>query len=364
MSASRVTLPEEFLDLTSAKLLAQPEPQYPYAHLFKSALAVSLMTPDEIGFAGREIQSGGAPYVGADVDRLILSGPVSSQLFAAEVDFTKTTGHTMRFNRPQFADTVYTETARQVKSNQTISTDPIEISSEQATLTLKRYAGPYDSANSRVAPLAVEAFDAPMAMHKMSNIVGTQLQRDHDKFLDSVWVTLFDNSSASSVYPEGMTADDDATTLGQFGLTYEQISRTDRLMNEAHLPKFADGKRLMVVTSAGKKQLKDDPQYARYAEFHKEMNPLFPGYFGSLPEFHLCCSETLTKSANSSSVPIHRAQAMAPGVALGGMGRTTAVRQASDDNYGETPKVIWLGDYAFGLADARFTYSVRYSADV
>ena len=46
-----------------------------------------------------------------------------------------------------------------------------------------------------------------------------------------------------------------------------------------------------------------------------------------------------------------QAHAIAPGAFLGGTGKAPRVAAASDDNYGETAKVIWLAYLALGLAD-------------
>jgi len=202
-----------------------------------------------------------------------------------------------------------------------------------------------------------------MGVHNLADFVGTHLGRDFDKTLDSFWVTLADNAS-TTVYPLGITADNDITAKGMAPFTYEQQSRVSKIQDEANLPTLGDGRRIMVVTPTGKKQLKDDPQFARYCEFHKEINPLFPGWFGSTAEYHYFMSNTLTKSSNSSSVNVHKAHAIAPGVFLGGVGKTIGVRAASDDNYGETAKVIWLAYLALGLADNRFVTKVAYGEDV
>jgi hypothetical protein len=360
MTVNRLTLPSEFFDITSAQLLAQPEPQYVHAILFKMAMGAELGVPDMLGVPGRAVGGNGADY-NANGDRLKLAENLSSELFAVKVDFNGQPGHTIRFNRPKFTDSTYTIAARQIKSGQTITTTPMAVEGEQNSITLIRLGGPYDG--SQVAPYAIEAFDAEMGVHKLSKVVGAHLQRDHDKTLDGIFVTLADSTS-NIVYPAGMTADNDATSKGMFPLTYEQISRVAKQMDEANLPTFGDGKRCLIVSPTGKKQLKDDPQFARYAEFHENVNPLFPGFFASTPEFHVFLSTTLTRTANSSSVAVHRAQAIAPGALMGAMGRRPSVRYASDDNYGETAKVIWLGDYGMGLADTRFVYSVRYAEDV
>ncbi len=44
---------------------------------------------------------------------------------------------------------------------------------------------------------------------------------------------------------------------------------------------------------------------------------------------------------------------------MGGMGRPPRVASSTEDNYGETAKVIWLADLAFGITDSRFFRSVR-----
>lgn len=363
MSIDRSTLPVEFYDYTEAQLLAQTEPQYLYALLFKAALGIELGASVMLD-ASRGQSSGGAPYSSAERDRLMLASPIPGSVFQVKHDFKAGPGHTVRFNRPQFANTTYTAASRQVKTNQTISTTPIEVGSEQNTLTLKRFAGPYDSTNSRVAPFAIDSFDATMGVHDLYKIAGVHLKRDFDRFLDTLMVAQGDEASTSA-YPEGMTADNDATAAGQYPLTYEQLSRTSRAMDDANLPTLPDGKRLLVVTPTGKKQLKDDPQFARYAAEESKTNPLAgSSWFNSIPEFHCFVCTTLNTPANGSGVNIHRGHAMAPGAFMAGMGRPPQVRTASDDNYGETPKVIWLADLCAAPADNRFIVSVRHTSDV
>lgn len=364
MPISRAQLPEEFYDKTSATLLAQPEPQYLYARLFLRALNIELTPPSMIGRIGNEIGGQGAPYAAAERDRLALSNDdMATEVFAAKADFTGEPGGVMKFNRPKYANTTYTQASREVGTNQTISTQAISAGSEQALLQIKRYSGPYDADNSRVAPYGLDAFDASMGVHNLSQFVGTQLKRDFHRTIDSFWVTLADLASTTQ-YPIGMTADNDAVAKAQFPLTYELISRTSKAQDEANLPTLGDGRRIFVVTPTGKKYLKDDPQFARYAEFFKDANPLFPGWFGTSPEYHFFQSNTLTISANSSSVNIHHGHAIAPGAFLGGRGKVIDVRAASDDNYGETAKVVWLAYLALGLADNRFITKVAYTEDV
>ena len=53
-----------------------------------------------------------------------------------------------------------------------------------------------------------------------------------------------------------------------------------------------------------------------------------------------------------------------PGALFAGMGRPLRTMPSTDDNYGETAKVIWLAYLALGLADNRFVTKAQYSEDV
>ncbi len=356
----RTHIPENFYDWTSTMLLAQPEPQYFYTQMWRAALNADLMTPDAIGNPGRELPAAGAPYSPADRDRLILAEPLMSETMGAKVDFNAEPGHTVRLNRPLFANTTYTQASRFIGSNQTISTTPIAVGSEQTTLTLGRFAGPYDATNSRVAPYGIDRLDASVGVHKLSSVVGTHLKRDLDRTIDSFFVTLLDLGTA--VYPSGMTAVNDATIAGALALDYETISRAEQLADTANAPTYPDGYRALVLTPLQVNQLRNDSQYARSAKDHPQYNILFPGYVSSVNKLHIFKSTTLNITNNSSSIPIHYGHLICPGVLGTGMGWKPEVVAASDDNYKQTVKVIWIMAAAFGLLNNTLVWSVRSSA--
>ena len=364
LGISRLVLPEEFYDLTSAQLLVQPEPQYLHAAWCKAAMGgMDLSAPSAFGLPGRQIGGQGSPYAGHKDAMLELAMGLPTALFAVKEDFKGQPGTTMRFNRPQFTDSTYTEASRTLVSGATISTTPILAGSEQVSLTLKRYAGPY---SSTVQPYAIEAFDAQMGVHNLAQFVGTHLRRDFDKSLDSFWVAIVDAAAAASAqitYPLGITTVDGPTAKGSAPLTYEQVVRTARVMDDASLPTLPDGKRVLLITSHGKAQLTQDPKFIQNSKNHESMSVLFPNYLKSLPDFHIFTSRRLTRTANTSSVDIHYGQAIAPGAFGCGVGRPASVRTNTNDNYGEQALAIWLADMALGCVDNRFCVSVRYAQD-
>lgn len=362
-SYSRASVPQEFYDRTDDLLLAAPEPQYLYGTMFMSALALSLTPGASMGlpFQNRDVTGVGANYSSADRDRLMLTNPMMNDIIASKVDFNAAPGSTVRINRPLFTNTTYTETSRRIATGNSISTTGITIGSQQTNLQLFLYGGPYDQANTRVAPYAIEAFDANMGVHNAVKMHGTHLVRDFTRFVDQVNVQLLD-LAATVVRPAGMSADNDATTVGSFKFTYTQLTDVEAQMNTANLPTFPDGFRALVLHPVQLQQLRNDPAYQRAARPFPEYNVLFPQYVSSVDKFHIFQSTTNTVVSNSSSINIYYGHAIAPGALLGGMGRRPRVVPATDDNYGETVKVVWLADLAFGLANNSFVYSVRSSA--
>ncbi len=354
----RATMPENFYDITSNMLLAQPEPQYLYAMLMLAAMQASLEVPNELGMPGRSISGVGADYTPAERDRLMLSNPLSTDVFAASVSFDGLPGSTIRFNRPVYTSSTYTQASRLIASGTSISTTPIVGASQQNSLTLQRFGGPYGTA---VQPYSADKFDTRQGVHRVSSIFGTWLKRDYHRFLDAVWVTLFD-LAATAVYPEGMTAVNDATSAGQYPMTLEQVFRTEQLMDTANLPTFSDGFRLLVLTPTQVMQLRNNSQFQKLATFFPQYNALFPQYVASIGKFHIFKSTTLNTTNNSSSVAIHYGHAIAPGAAMTGMGERPRVASSTNDEYGEQPKFIWIAYLAFALANNSFVYSVRSSA--
>lgn len=355
---NRATLGAEFFDITSARLLAQPEPQYLYATLWKMALAAALSLASGISFRG-SIGEQGAPYASAEKDRAVFDDPIYSQAISVVPELGNVPGHTVRLNRPKFASTTYTQASREIAMGTSISTTPINIESEQVSVTLKRFGGPYDQSNGRVAPFGVDRFDAGRSVHSIAGAVGTHLVRDFDKTIES-FIGVLMGLASSTLYPSGYTAATDFSDAGGDGpMSMKLLSRIETAMDNANLPTFADGYRAVVTHPLAIEQLKDDPQFARYAEFHPPVNPLLArNYYKSVGRLHLFKSTTLPTTTNGGAGTVYETHAFAPGVIGSAIGEMPRTATSTADNYGEWALVIWLAYLAFQNLDNRFCIKV------
>jgi hypothetical protein len=361
MTVSNVTLPSNFFDVTSPKLLTQPEPEYIYAKLAMAALSGDLEGADSpMGHIGREIAGSGAAYVNLDQDRLALAGSIMSDAVVTPIDgnWVGLPGTTVRFNRPKYTNSTYTLASRRIGPNASISTTPLTVDSEQAPITLERFAGPYGT--SAVQPYGIDKFAANLGVHKLSSIVGKHMKRDYHRWLNAVMTALYDLGTA--IYPDGTTTDDTIGAAGANWLTLDQILKTQQTMDDANLPRFSDGHRLLVLPPAGVRHLKNDQAFNLASQYFPEVNAIFARYIKTVESFHIIESTTLSTATNSSSNTVYYGHAIAPGGVGVAAGEPARVAYSNDDNYGETAKVIWLAYHAFAELDNRMTYVVKFGA--
>ena len=382
MSISRATLPQEFFDITTPMLLRQPEPQYLHARLMLGAMSAQLDSDSSLGLPvpGRPFGDMGPNYANLDSQMLVISDPIYKDAITVVAESGKgNTGHTVRINRPKFTNSVYTRAVRAVPVGSTISVVPIDVQSEQALITIERFAGPYDATNSRVAPYGVERFDANRMIHNARTVTGLHLQRDFHRTLDSFGVSLFDdvvataysdaNPTGGIIYPNGMTADNDSAVAGDFPMSYAVITKTALSLTDNHIPPFANNKYLMILRPRQTEQLKRDPEFQRMVRYTQDKNPVFVGsYVGTVDKFDILESTTLSVVANAAAptpVNIQYGQAFGPGAVGLGMGANAdempRVAFNTQDNYGETALVIWLAYLGLATLDSRFTRSIRTS---
>jgi hypothetical protein len=364
---NRASLPEEFFDITSSMVLVQPEPQYVFAQLAKMALgsAMLLAAAGALGISPtRQIADTGQQYTLPGADRLNLAQPdpqVSNMILSVAELSIPQIGHTIRINRPRYGSGGFTLANREIPSGTQISTTPIDLQSEQVTVTLKRYGGPYDPANNNVAPFALDRFDSSRSVHSIAQIVGLHMQRDFDKWADIV-TAAFLSAGTTTLWPTGFTADNNSQIAGDMPMDIDVLFRGYETLKNANIPMFPNGRYRAFISPTQARQLKNDAQLAGYNRYDTSgLNPVTApggnpnaGYLFSFTGCDVYEATTLSATNNAQSIPVTTGIMGGPGMMALGAGALPYVTSSTDDNYGESAKVIWLSYLGWNLSDARF----------
>lgn len=367
---SRATLSPEFFDHTSERLLIQPEPQYVLARLLfmSNAAAEFRRTGAPMGLTPeRAIPDMGAGVGSFEEMQLLLSDPIRAEaIFTSDELAPGKHGHTIRINRPVFSGGGYTEASRTVASGQNISTTPIDLSMEQVSITIKRAVGPYAASGSAPQPYGIDRLDAEHSVHSIAASVGMQLYRDRTKYIDTVLSTYFDGGS-TVLYPSDPNnlLSTDATayptnTAGTRPFDAEVVFRAEERLGSANIPRFANGKYVMIISPRQARQLKGDPEFQRLSVYDPARNPLQSAYVRTLGGVEIYESNTApTDTSTVSGLTIHHAAVFGPGAVGYANAGPCLPATSSDDNYGETVKVIWRVYEGLALLDNRFIVNVH-----
>lgn len=347
----RASLLQEFFDTTSPRLLKQPEPPYIYARLWMDA---AMATPPSVDALGRPNDAWGiGTYASFDEQMAAVEQNVFREAFEIVQEIGKKPGHTVRLNRPAFTNSTYTLASRRIASGSTISTTGLSVTSEQVSLTLERFGGPYGS--SEVQPLSIERFDSTVSLHGMAKLCDMHLVRDYHRWKHYVVATLLDlASSSNAVFPGVKTAVTDFLAAGDGPMSWDMVLKTARILADASIPQFSNGKWAMVLNPRQIEQLAQDPAYQRLAEFHPQFNSLFQGaYVKTAGDFVIFRTPALNTALNGA-ITYYKGHAFGPGILGGGLGDLPRVARSNNDNFGETDLIIWLEYSAIGLLDNRF----------
>lgn len=371
MTISRLTLPAEFYDRTSEIVLKQPEPEYFWARLLYMADAqAQLRRAEALGVPWR--QGGGVGTTGASVPdlesmQLILNDTIRGEGIIVSDELAKgKVGHTIRMNRPRFTDSTYTFASRIVGSNSSVSTTPIDISAEQVSITIYRAMGPYGS--SQVQPYGIDRFDAEHSVHSTAQHVGLQLQRDRTKVADTmIRDRYFVTSPNLIVFPGdstfSITTDANAfpaNTPGFRKMSAEVVYRAEQKLQDQGIPRFANGNYMLVCTPKQIQELRNNPQFRADAVFDKERNPLANSYVGTIGRVEVYMSATNpTDSSTVAGITIQKAIMFGPGMVGYASAGPVRVEPSSDDNYGETAKVVWICYEGHETLDKRFGVEIH-----
>lgn len=369
-------LPSEFVELTSARMLRAPIPQFFYAQMIYMADIQAQLRVDPSAFewvSGRGIpgDAGGAP-VTPDYEqmKLMLADPIRSGAVVVADELATAPGSVVKLNRPVFSGGGYSLSARTVGAGQTISVTPISLTGEQVPIEILRLSGPYASGGSSVQPYGLDRFAAMQSVHSLAERVGKHMQYDRDRLLDTVIGGLIDSPASGGILYPGdpnstLSSDSSAFTTNVNGdrpFDLETLLRMKAYLQVNNIPTFDDGMYRCTVTPQQAQQLQLDPQFRSYAKESESTNPLklaFLANIGNEIEVYRCNTNTID-SSTVSGVNINHAVMFGRDI----IGRVRdkegcRIMLSSDDNYGETAKAIWLSYEGFSLLDNRFVVAAH-----
>lgn len=364
MPVSRVTVPAEFFDITSTLMLRTPTPEFMFAKLAIAAQARAAISNTDAASAlasGRGPSTQGASVPGLDENQLALaSDPLASAIMGIEDASKAGVGETIRFNRPLFSGGSYTEAARTVAQNQSISLTPIEIGMEQTSLTVKRVSGPVSASGTSTQPFAIDRLAAQRSVHSLVQLVGMNLVYDRCAYLDAVVKSLFDTGYYVQ-RPAGIASDAAFPASNDAPLDLDTLLRAEAQLRSANIPRFSDGTYYVLVSPTQMRQLRTDPDVLRATQFAPGMNPVLNSsvmLVGTTLRI-VECSTVPTDTTTVVGQTIQRGMMFGPGAIGFGVADPCRVVQANEDNYGETVKVVWLAYEALGILDNRMICSLR-----
>jgi hypothetical protein len=367
------SLPSEFIDVTRARMLVQPEPQYLHARWWKTALGVRFneMAVQQLGISpDRALPSPGAPYTKPEQDRLLYSDEI---IAPAAIDVVlglgARPGDTIKTNRPVYQDSSYSLEERTIPSGTIISTEPIAVTGEQVPISVLRLGGPYSAEDGEVRPFGIERMDIERMVHSARTIVGLHFARDFDKFIDTVLVFLYETLKVV-ISPAGMEDISDPVDEGDYPMSHTILTRIEETLQSNDVPRFPDGRWVGVLTPRQTQQLKNDDAFIKQARYFKDTSPLYVGnLFAEWGEsLRLYVSNTMpvypagvAVGGVTPTVPIYNAHFFGPGVIGSGVGMMPDIFASTQDNYQQRALLIWLMFAGFTVFDARLGCRVQTS---
>lgn len=348
------TLTQEFVDLLSAQMILEPDPQYCFAELARAARARAMQIPDILGESGMAANEVSA--MGGGVGTLELADARWMRIcgdFCMVISEPKTPGDTILIDQPRYLDGSFAEADRVLTEGTPVSTTAQPPTMGQVTVTIKAYGGPYDNTQTAVAPIGISDFLKRRAKHDLVEYVGLLLRRDRNRFVDTVIVNLL--LTATNETTPGDVAD--ASLTAGSGLTEDMLSEMLQKLQERNIPTFANGQYLCMVSPKHIRDLRSDTAFresVRYMASGGE-SPLISGHVANHGNFMIVVSNNIpTSLVGGGSVTGYQGVAFGPNAIGHAIGMDAEARRSKDDDFARQDKVMWVAHEGWHLLDDSF----------
>jgi hypothetical protein len=108
-------------------------------------------------------------------------------------------------------------------------------------------------------------------------------------------------------------------------------------------------------------QLRNDTRYSAASVFMPGYNILFPGYQGTIEQFHICVSQRLPTVSNlgaGTNQTGYKGMALGPMALAWACGRDAWVVRDKNDDGGRFGRFSWISFEGWSVADATFIQEV------
>ncbi len=373
---NRLSLPQNFTDQVSGKMLTAPVPEFFFDKLLNLAgvrSSLEDLTPADMSISPeRGPSAGGAqPAPLADLQLMLNDQSGQSEVFMVSTDCMPApgVGQTVRFLRPSFTGNSYTIAARRTASGTQISTTPLNLGTESTYLTCERLNGPHDG--TAIAPYGIDRRDSKRSVVSLVGLAAQAMAYDRAKLVDTIHVAAVDAIIASTggtyVVPGRgrRTLNTQLTSPGSGEMDLETLLRAKRTLKNRSVPTF-NGKYMAVLRTEQAAQLQLDNDYrelAKTGQSDQSKNPLYgKGFIGEVANIMIYESSTLTQDTSTVS-----GNTINQGIMLGrevfgyGIAEPVNVAFSTADNYGNQSLIIWQSEEAFGILNN--TYGVGLLSD-
>lgn len=366
-------------DVTQPLLLPQPEPQYLLAQ-FAMASRLSLAALDAGADTAQQLVAGmneAGQSISPGLDRLVRAADMYPGFFQAMDEFGVGKGDTIKFQRPIYATGGLTKAARELNTNETISTTGTTPQSEEVTVVLKEYHGP-DRDGNGVKPYAIWDFDDKYKNSKvrLTSLATRHLVHDYTKWLNTVLHLDMSSSQYTTLTNPDYSDVSEFVDGGAQGFSMEAILRARKALTDREWMPFANGRYTCLVPTSFNIDMAADLEYQKASQYFQDGRNLIFGYIGSLQDIDFFECSTLVSYAAAATVAGDAAGTVGSGVTLqeailcgpGTLGVGTApakpsgsdsllmgpvARFADNTNYGTTTNVIWYALHALDMIDQR-----------
>jgi hypothetical protein len=367
---NRASLPADFLDHVdnSGLLLPQPEPHWCFAKVASAGrLAVSALNAGQQTSQQYGSIAGGGMSISPTLDELIRFSDMYPGLLNVRNEFGLTKGDTIKFQRPVFSTGGATKAARAKSTTVPTSSTGMGITTEETTLSVDIYQGPYSETSGGVKPYEIAEFDAKYRASKVSlaSLVSLNLVRDHSYWLHYVIRNEFQSMTYTTLANPDYTDFTDFVAGGGQKWTAEMILRARKTLTDRNVQPFPNGRYIAYVPTGFNTDMLEDVDYREMSKVHQDGRNLLYGYIGSIQNVDLFeCSTLRTYAAGTTppgdktgligaNVAIATGFMCGPGAVGFGVAQNPHCRYHDDTDYGNVAKVIWQSAYAIDVLDVR-----------